>query len=226
MTDYAALLGAVPSPFDGRDKQISELGLSESEEYPASFAAQPVPPVLHQQGGTCVGHGCTTMRAQQERKQQGKWFDLDPYALYDECKKIDGIAGEGTYVRVAMSVLKNRGQPERGKNIWEPHRIKAYYAVPRNERDIKNAIYSLGALVVAGPWYESWFKPTKANGWLLPAPDRVAGGHAYALTGWNDLRGGFLLQNSWGREWASTGRAFLPYKYISRLWEAWKAIDA
>jgi hypothetical protein len=225
LTDYSAMLGAVPSPFDVRDRKIAELELPESEEYPATFFSGPVPPVLHQQGGTCVGHSSTTMRAQQEKKQKGVWFDLDPYALYDACKAIDGIPGEGTYVRSAMSVLKNKGQPVRGGHEWDSHRIKAYYAIPHSERDLKNAIYTLGAVVVAGPWYTRWFNPTKLSGYTLGTPDHEEGGHAFALTGWSDNRG-FLLHNSWGREWASLGRAYYPYKYVSRLWEAWKAIDA
>jgi hypothetical protein len=224
--DFAALLGAVPPPYDWRDKQIAELGIPVSEALPASYFAPPVPPVLKQVGGTCVGFSTTTMRAQQERRTHGTWYPLDAIALYRECKKIDGLPNvEGSYVRSAMSVLKNLGQPTIGKSDWAAHKTRAYYAVSRTEKDIKNVIYSLGAIVVAGPWFESWFSPKAATGYTLPAPDVQAGGHAYVLQGFDDNRG-FLVHNTWGREWASMGRAYMPYKYVPMLWEAWRAVDA
>ena len=131
----------------------------------------------------------------------------------------------GTYVRVAMGVLRSTGQPRHGQNDADYHKIEAYYKIPPRPYELKQAILALGTIVVAGPWYDSWFHPTKASGYVLPAPTTLAGGHAYAITGWRDSRG-FLIQNSWGREWGSTGRAYMPFQYAARLWEAWKAIDA
>jgi hypothetical protein len=224
--DFAALLGAVPPPYDWRDKQIAELGIPVSEALPASYFAPPVPPVLKQIGPTCVGFSSTTMRMQQEYRQKHKWFPLSANWLYEECKRIDGMPGvAGSYVRCAMSVLKNKGQPLPNGSGMGEHRIAAYYAIPHTERDLKNAIFNLGAIVVAGPWFESWFTPKAATGYTLPAPDVQAGGHAYVLNGWDDARG-LLVHNTWGREWASLGRAYMPYKYVPMLWEAWRATDA
>jgi len=225
--DYTTdLLGAVPSPVDTRDYPLTAEVIGPPVGLPHEYLPNPVPPVLQQIGGSCVGFSTTTMRMQQEQAEDGKWLNLDAMWLYNRCKERDGIPNTpGTYVRVAMGVLRSSGQPVIGKGEADHHKIKAYYAIPAKTYDIKQAILALGTIVVAGPWYESWFRPLQAAGWILPTPTKLAGGHAYSIVGWKDTHG-FLVQNTWGRDWASTGRAYLPYQYVNRLWEAWKAIDA
>jgi hypothetical protein len=227
--DYS--LGAVPSPPDERDYNISTILAPEAPALPATYFARPVPAVLNQRDTPqCVGYSSTGMRAQQEFIDDGKWYALDPAWLYRECKLIDGLPDTpGTYVRSAMSVLKNKGQAEVLRTPLRPaatasHKIAAYYAIGAHATYIKRAVYEFGSVVIAGPWYDSWFSPKADTGWVLPKPDRQAGGHAILCNGWDDARG-LLLQNSWGREWGSTGRCFLPYAHVPGLWEAWRAVD-
>lgn len=225
-------LGAVPSPPDDRDYQISAILAPEAPALPATYFARPVPIVLHQRDTPqCVGYSCTSMRMQQEYNDDRRWYPLDPAWLYRECKKVDGLPGvAGTYVRSAMSVLKNKGQEEVLRFPPRPshtaqHKIAAYYAIPLEAEYLKRVIFRYGSVVIAGPWYDSWFTPKADTGWVLPAPDREAGGHAILANGWDDARG-ILLQNSWSRAWGSTGRVFMPYAYVPGLWESWRAQDA
>ena len=46
------------------------------------------------------------------------------------------------------------------------------------------------------------------------------------LIGWDDGRGAFWIQNSWGTGWGQAGRAWLPYSQIGHIWEAWTTLDA
>jgi hypothetical protein len=226
-------LGALPSPPDDRDYHISEVLAPEAVALPSKFFGSPVPPVLDQ-GTTpmCVGYSSTRMRLQQEYNDDRKWYPLDPAWLYRECKKIDGMPDtDGTWVRAAMKVLKNVGQAEsivmplRAQTIAQ-HKVAAYYAIPvTTEAYIKRAVHEFGSVVIAGPWYDSWFRPNAAKGYILPTPDHEAGGHAILCNGWDDARG-LLLQNSWTRAWGSNGRCFLPYRFVPGLWEAWRAVDA
>lgn len=230
MSEYENMLGAVASPPDKRDFQISSILTPEQQAVtlPSRFSAQPVPPILNQ-GKTpmCVGYSSTGMRMQQQRKDLGAWLPLDPVWLYYECKKIDGYDGDGSYVRAAMSVLKNKGQAvKQGAGLPAKNRITTYYAVGRTPNEIKRAVYTYGTVVLAMPWWESWFRPGSRG--VLPRPDRQAGGHAIQCAGWDDNRG-LLLSNSWGREWPGSinGNAFLPYAYVTpdTIWEAWRSVD-
>jgi C1A family cysteine protease len=63
----------------------------------------------------------------------------------------------------------------------------------------------------------------------IPFPvrtDRVAGGHAMMVVGYDDAikikhtdadqptTGAFLIRNSWGTSWGMAGYGYLPYQYV------------
>jgi hypothetical protein len=53
--------------------------------------------------GACVGFGCSRMQTLNNRmRYDGQW-------LYRECKKRDGLAGDGTFVRTGLEVLRDEG---------------------------------------------------------------------------------------------------------------------
>lgn len=226
MVDYAALLGAIPSPADDRDYQFSALLTPDQQAaiLPSAWSAPPIPPNLTQTGGTCVGFSTTAMRLSAQKRDLGVWLDLDPYDMYRRAKKYDGLppGTEGSTVRAAMVALKKEGQSAGPGTLPAKNRVSAYYAVARDYDSIKRAIKAYGGIVIATPWYESWFKPGR-NG-VLRAPDTQAGGHAIYAIGWDDRRG-LLLRNSWSRGWGITGNCFLPAEYVPDIWEAWKSID-
>ena len=47
--------------------------------------------------------------------------------------------------------------------------------------------------------------------------DDKLGGHMILILGWNET--GFIIQNSWGKDWGNEGCGILPYEY--RIDEAW-----
>lgn len=64
--------------------------------------------------------------------------------------------------------------------------------------------------------YPSFMNVTK-NG-LVPMPDlkteRMQGGHAMNIIGYNDDNQMFICANSWGIEWGDKGFCYMPYMYI------------
>ena len=107
--------------------------------------------------------------------------------------------------------------------------LGVYYRIDsRSIVDMQSAIVETGAVYVSATVHEGWDVPTKRK--LLGHDDlvRIAhvakpkedGGHAFALVGYDEH--GFVVQNSWGKGWASGGFALLPYEdWVAHGDDAW-----
>ena len=93
--------------------------------------------------------------------------------------------------------------------------------------EIRAILYHLRKpVVVALDLYESFNNPnSRRTGWItmpiLPG-DRLIGGHAMLVVGFDDMPGTFLVRNSWSAGWAPQnrygfpGHAIIPYRYFQR----------
>ncbi|HQR52502.1 MAG TPA: C1 family peptidase [Burkholderiales bacterium] len=107
--------------------------------------------------------------------------------------------------------------------------LGVYYRIDtRSVVDMQAAIHEIGAIYVSATVHEGW--GVRARRQLAGHADLVrvahvpkpknAGGHAFALVGYNDL--GFVVQNSWGDDWGSRGFALLPYEdWVTHGEDAW-----
>ncbi len=79
---------------------------------------------------------------------------------------------------------------------------------------IISALAEKHCVAIGAPWPKEWMEPT--NGHLvIPKPNSiVAGGHEIFLFGYDELKGAFDGQNSWGTDWADKGRCLVPFEYI------------
>ena len=220
-------LGAVQSPPDERDFQIEELyaaaGVTPAPVLPPVYGVPNRPPILNQgQTPMCVAYSTSSMKSYQDRDDQApaKFWNFDEAAFF----KVIGGGPNGAVLRTALDRLLKVGYPVvGGASPTAAHKIAAYYAIPRNIAAIKAAIHTVGEIVLATPWYNSWFTP--GADYILPRPDYTVGGHAIVADGWNDARG-LRLRNSWGGAWGYQGDAFMPYAYVtSAVWELWKTTD-
>jgi hypothetical protein len=75
--------------------------------------------------------------------------------------------------------------------------------------------------------YSSFEDPQVARTGILPLPrrgERVEGGHAVLVIGYDDTTGHFLVRNSWGRDWGQDGNFLMPYDFAensSQVFDAW-----
>jgi C1A family cysteine protease len=82
---------------------------------------------------------------------------------------------------------------------------------------------ALGYPIVIGfTVYESFETPEVAQTGDAPLPqmgEKVLGGHAVLVVGYDDATSRFILRNSWGEGWGKNGYFTLPYAYLidSRL---------
>jgi hypothetical protein len=232
VTDHG--LGRVPSPPDARDHTLSQhvrnLPLVIAT-LPASVGVKPGTPILDQgQTPKCVAYSGALQRFVGERlDEHDSMLRFDAPELYARCKEKDGDpTGDGTYIRVAAKVLKDRGalilasgKPGR---LGKPLPISAYAALTTVD-EIKAAIYLFGSAWVGSDWPDNWFNVATT----LPTPGKVVGGHAYSFVGYSDKRQAFRMQNNWGVNWAQAGRVWLPYRFVQfssgLAFEAWRTID-
>ncbi len=215
-------LGWVESPPDDRDWPVDALYAATGDEPPAELpAAYHIPAPLY----PVVDQGSSPMCVAYSAAGEQGWYDLRDtgLALFDEGLFFSQIGGtaNGAVIRDALKYRLASGYPVAGhRELAGQHRIAAYYAVPVAQADLCAAILSFGPVVIGTPWASSWFHPVDG---VLPAFDRVVGGHAILAVGWDAI--GLRLRNSWGADWGQGGEATLPWGELAHVREAWKAID-
>ena len=224
MSDLEYGLGALWSPPDERDWPVAALylaaGIDRADALPATYTIPaPFPPVLNQ-GSTpmCVAYASATVKGYEDLRDQGPGqFNFDKPLFFSQ---IGGTA-TGATARNGLQRLKDFGYPLVGNAAAAAqHKIAAYYAVPVTQMDIQQAILAFGPVLVSTYWYNAWFHPV--NG-VLPAPGTIVGGHLINAIGWDSV--GLRLRNSWGTSWSQGGDVTLPWAYLSRVKEVWKAVD-
>ncbi len=236
-------LGCIQDKFDSRDYLMR--AYLPAEKLPKSVDYAPKASPVRDQGGegTCVGFATVCgMKEYQEMLDYEKFVELSPRFLFNECKKIDGMPDiEGTTIRTAMKVLKNKGVcrekfwpyiPKQKDKVREgavsdakKFRVITYARII-NLNELRLSLYAKGPCVIGVDVFEGMFKP-KAG--FVPMPKRnetALGGHALCAVGYDDQNKLIKFKNSWSKEWGKDGYGFLPYAYIERyMIDAWSSVD-
>ena len=66
--------------------------------------------------------------------------------------------------------------------------------------------------------YESFESNAVASSGIVPMPapnEKIVGGHAVVLVGYNDAVDRFRVRNSWGTRWGQKGYFEMPYLYVT-----------
>jgi len=222
------VLGRKQDPPDPRDHTLSR-HLAALPALPTYYYARPYPAVLDQSTTPdCVGFSGASYRATEERRDEARTLTFDGADLYRLAKQIDGDPQDGTFIRAAAKQLANVGglvqSSSVGSEVGKRRKI-ASYARLYTVDDILRAIQATGGAWLGSSWFNSWFSPV--NG-VLPAPDSVAGGHAYRAVGWRRYPNAVQLRciNSWGTGFGQSGLFWLPAKYIDFAdFDCWVALD-
>ena len=234
-------MGAIQSPADHRDFIYSSIKATAA--LPKSFFLNKLP--IKDQGdfGACVGFASSTVKDKQEHKNHpGRGIKTSPAFIYAECKKLDGVPNEeGTYPRVAMKVLLEKGtclestvpysdevmkksMPSTTHAYEEAKKFKVgAYAKVQTTAEIKQALVQDGAVLAGVIVTDSFLKPQ--NGFIPMPEGSFLGGHAICLDGYDDdltfaykngrtYKGFFRVVNSWGEDWGDKGYGYLPYAFV------------
>lgn len=98
------------------------------------------------------------------------------------------------------------------------HRIIQYSAVNQDLTQIKQVLVDGYPVVFGFLVYESFQSEQVAKTGIVPMPqqdEKVVGGHAVAIVGYDDSKQVFIVRNSWGTGWGDQGYFYMPYAYVS-----------
>lgn len=96
-------------------------------------------------------------------------------------------------------------------------RVRKYERVAREISDFKAALTASLPVVVGISVYDSMSAAKVTKTGQIPLPrkkDKLEGGHAVLLVGYDDEKRHFIVRNSWGTGWGDKGHGYLPYEYI------------
>jgi len=157
---------------------------------------------------------------------------LSRLALYFNARKIEGTVSEdsGATIRsvckgaVGIGAMTERDWPylvsKVGKVPPKPkliYRAASYQRVPRSV-DAFRQLLAVGKPILFGMTvYESFESAAVANSGRVSMPkpgERVLGGHAVLVVGYDDSTNLLIVRNSWGADWGMKGYFTLPYAYL------------
>jgi hypothetical protein len=236
-----------PDSPDFRDRMYSPTLKALKSEYNAEpFRDERWVERVKDQGTTsaCTGFALSSMvEVLHELAQRPHSVQVSPYMLYYLARRYDEIPGadqdEGSTARGAMKAWHKHGACQNhlwdniGLNLrnvddnWEADAFQrplgAYYRVDHTSiSDMHAAINESQVLYATAQIHEGW---DNLEG-LLPisysGEEAILGGHAFLIVGYDAT--GFIIQNSWSKNWGVAGFARLSYgDWRANGMDAWVA---
>jgi hypothetical protein len=201
-------------------------------------------PVLDQgTEGACTGFGLATvvhylLRSRRVGRDKAQ---ISPRMLYEMAKRYDewpGVDYAGSSARGAMKGWHKHGvcaatlwpysSEEDDRRLTHERAadaasrpLGAYLRVRHKDLVAMHAaIAEVGILYATANVHKGWDR-VGGDG-LIPFPDTVLGGHAFAIVGYDER--GFWLQNSWGTTWGLGGFALVSYDdWLANGTDVWVA---
>ena len=192
-----------------------------------TYMCEGLSPVRNQGSqGTCAAQVACCMKEYQERRNVNFIGYFSPQFLYNiRPRKND----PGMNSREIMDLLRRIGVVPEAQYLYGRddipsadlieragnYRIKSYARI-LDINSARNALRLNGPLFISFPVYNHSVKMWHKTGYRL-------GGHAMTIIGYN--KRGFIIRNSWGRDWGNKGNCIYPYDEFGMHWEIWTAVD-
>lgn len=218
------LLGRIAPP---DDKHVQAHPFAAAAVPPQGIEVEIKRPTLdvYDQGQTpkCVAYSTSKVM---------NWFNKYSFNapwLYDECKKIDGWAGDGTSARYACDVLRSQGHWRTIGGVPVKAGVKLYHGIASNtwaqSVDDIRAVFARQTpqpVLVGIDWHEAWFRPETRGSehWFqkFSTAGANAGGHEIGIWACSDKRQAFGFSNTWGAGWPSL--VWMDYATMDKLFAA------
>ena len=223
----------VPDKLDSRDYKYTVTQRAS----PNLVDLRPYCSPIENQGslGSCTGQAIAGA-IELLNKRNGKPTDVSRLFIYYYERLILGTVNydSGAYIRDGIKATNKYGASL--ESLW-PHNIRKFRQEPVNEAkndalnrkvtryervaDFNGCIDALtnGYPVVIGFYvYESFMSATVARTGKMPYPntkrEKLLGGHAVLLVGYDKTKKVFIVRNSWGTTWGDKGYFYMPFDVI------------
>ena len=97
------------------------------------------------------------------------------------------------------------------------HKVSQYHALEKNVNQLKIALLMGYPIAFGFEVFESFESNKVAQSGIMTMPqetEKMLGGHAVAMVGFDDEKKHFIIRNSWGEEWGDKGYFYMPYEFI------------
>lgn len=194
--------------------------------------------------GSCSANALASLLAYTHLKNRATsaWEVFSRLFIYYEERQIEGTvdADSGAMLCDGIKVLETFGafpesedqykiidftQPPTAQMIRDaaPYRIKAAHRII-NPHFLKAALAEKQCVAIGMSVFQSMESEEVANTGIVPMPcvgEKLMGGHAVLVVGYDDAKGMFIVRNSWGAAWGDQGYFYLPYGYWEYISDAW-----
>ena len=230
------LSGVIKSPYDPTDEIFERLSFGNKKSVPnvipqaIDLRNHSLPSRNQGNRGTCAAFAGATIRESQESlcgigSSESKY--LSPEFIYYHR---DNSPSHGMSGRNVFTILKNIGtvpeidypygsDNEPSRLLYETasqHKI-TFFARITTMGGLKKAISQIGPCYLVLPLYK-----TRPQFWISSGDESVEG-HAVVVIGYNQT--GFIIKNSWGKDWNDGGCIVFPYTDWDIHWECWVCTD-
>jgi len=185
--------------------------------------------------GSCTGQAIAGA-IEMLNKRNNKPTDVSRLFIYYYTRLLEGTVNydSGAYIRDGIKACNHYGAPL--ERLW-PHDIGKFRTRPSESANIDaaqrkvtlyeratdfdaciNALSNGYSVVVGFTVYTSFMTPIVYKSGIMPYPntrkEKILGGHAVLLVGYDNLAQRFIARNSWGTSWGANGYFYMPYDVI------------
>lgn len=141
-----------------------------------------------------------------KNNEDEKDYKIDLMQIYDSRSNSD----DGMMIKEALSYLKNNGV-----NTSEGNYKINDFAIIGSIEALKRAIVMNGICIGGVPTYETSYH----DFWNETNGGEFLGGHAIAIIGYD--KDGFIIRNSWGKDYGYEGYSHMKYDDFNVFYELW-----
>jgi len=224
-----------PSPPDPRDIPYIPIPI---DNIPSKIDLRQYCSPVDDQGqiSSCTGNAIAGAIDLIDNKTESKIIRVSRLFIYYQERLLEGdiSSDNGAYIRDGIKSCNQIGAPL--ETLWPYDTTKfavnpsdaAYsdasqrkvikYSSCADFNTVKNALANGIPVVIGFQVYSSFETPAVTQTGIMPYPnttiERLLGGHAVLLCGYDDSHSWFIARNSWGTAWGDNGYFYMPYQVI------------
>lgn len=233
-----ARYGWIPQLPDLRDAQLQIQAVTSLPSSVDLSSAANMPPIYDQgQLGSCTANAIGAAVDFENHRQDGSFLTPSRLWIYYQERVIENTVNQdsGAQIRDGMKAVAQLGvcpetdwpydittftddPPRQDYTDALKDRILTYQSPPQQLFALKSVLAAGSPVVFGFTVYESFESQQVASDGIVPMPDpeeKVVGGHAVVLVGYNDAVDRFRVRNSWGTGWGQQGYFEMPYLYVT-----------